>query len=113
MNTEKIKNFLISKGFIEYKDSLNPDTICLARREQGEYLCECNDRYPQVLVKIHDFTISDHHCTSVDFSIIGEFHNQWVDLQIYGVSFEKAEKNLDKIVHRLKKMWETYCQETL
>ena len=109
MTTEDFTAFIESKGFVEYDSWLRDGRTFGLRGKGDKYHCECNERPPDIHIEIHEMEINGDLYNSVDFSIIGEYHNQWVELKIYSLKFEEAFEDFDKIINRIKKMWECYC----
>lgn len=70
-------------------------------------LCECNDKL-HINVYVSDYVISQHECKSITFEIIAKNKDsEWVELDIYGLDFDKLNSKDDVLKYCLKlvKAW--------
>ena len=110
MTSQDFIIFIETKGFKEYQSWKESGRTFGLRGKGDKFHCECNERPPDIHITIHELYVHDTTYLSCDIGVIGQNHDQWADLKVYALKLDEAHKEFDKIIKRLKRMWEVYCE---
>jgi len=110
-NFNEFCEWLLEQGFKEFPAHREASYIeCRSfegKRLEGP-LCECNERKPPFQIYVYNAILGGH--TAADFVTIGEQGGEWTEIRIYGVSLEKAQKNIEVFRECLSKQWKIFCE---
>lgn len=111
----ELQEFLVGEGFKLYPGTLGTDrtlqNVCnwYACRtvEQEAPICVCNEKATQIVVEPHAyFYLNGCLSESVTVGICAQSnHEDWWDLNCYGISAETLNTSLDNIENRLVSAW--------
>src|SRR6185503_21201920 len=73
--------------------------------------CTSNEKPPHVAFIPWDVTSGDHRFRSVQFTVTGEVHDRWVELQVYSIQMDEALEALPRAVGILRVAWHAAASE--